>query len=118
MPEATSRDRRSPALTARQVGVLLLPLLAWTVTGLSRAGSDPGADRYLYGYGFFLLLVGVEFSRGVRVRGWGWVPLGAVFLAFLVGNLARSRKRVASCGPRQAKRRLGSEPLSLPARRS
>jgi hypothetical protein len=75
------------ALTAagrpwRLVALVVLPLAFWGLTALARAQfHEPAAPRYLYPGALFVLLVGAEAARGLRVTSRRAFVLGSVVLA-------------------------------------
>jgi hypothetical protein len=78
-----SGERLSP----RVISLGLAVLVFWSVGGLARAHQhDPDASRYLYPAAVYIVLIGVEFLRPVRL-GTRWAAVLAVGVAFAaIGN--------------------------------
>jgi hypothetical protein len=80
---ATSRP-----FSARAVAVLAAAAAYWGLAGLFRAQLNlPAESRYLYFGAILLVLLGVEFLRGVRLSNGALALLGALAVVFSVSNL-------------------------------
>lgn len=62
---------RRRATSLRLLMLIALPLVFWGLTALTRGQlGEPGASRYLYPGGLFLLLITVEVLAGLRLQPW------------------------------------------------
>lgn len=84
---------RARALTPRAVAVIALPLILWSVTGLSRADlGEPFVGRYVYPGAVLVLLLTIELARGRSiVTARQGVVAAAVVGVAIVGGLAPLR---------------------------
>jgi hypothetical protein len=72
---------------------LTILLALWTLQGLVLTeGRTPGENRYLYASALVLVLVVVEFARGVRLSRLGVTLVLAVAVAGVIGNLPRFKE--------------------------
>jgi hypothetical protein len=77
----------SRALTPRALALLAAAATYWGLTGLFRAQLNvPAESRYLYFGAILLVLLGVEFLRGVRLSNRWLAFLGALALVFSISN--------------------------------
>jgi hypothetical protein len=78
--------RRGAADPWRLAALIALPLAFWALTAIARANlHDPAAARYLYPSAVFLLLLGLEAARGVRLTS---VALAAVLVVVAGATLS------------------------------
>lgn len=78
---------RRGGLWPRLAGLLAMVVVFWALTGLTRAHLDePGASRYLYPGGLFLLLIAGELLRGIELRGLAMGSLAVAVVIAIVAN--------------------------------
>jgi hypothetical protein len=77
----------SRPVSPRALAVLAAAAAYWGLTGLFRAQlNTPAESRYLYFGAILLVLLGVEFLRGVQLSNRALALLGVLALAFSVSN--------------------------------
>jgi hypothetical protein len=77
----------SRPFSPRALGVLAAAATYWGLTGLFRAQLNlPSESRYLYFGAILLVLLGVEFLRGVQLSSRALALLGVLAVAFSVSN--------------------------------
>jgi hypothetical protein len=78
---------RSRPVSPRALAVLAAAATYWGLTGLFRAQlNTPAESRYLYFGAILLVLLGMEFMRGVQLSNRVLALLGVLALAFSVSN--------------------------------
>lgn len=108
----------SRSVSPRALAVLAAAAAYWGLTGLFRAQLNaPSGSRYLYLGAILLVLLGVEFLRGVQLTNGKLAVLGLFALAFSVSNFgplqdgSRSRQAASS----SISSRLGALELAGPS---
>jgi hypothetical protein len=78
---------RSRPVSPRALAILAAAATYWGLTGLFRAQiNTPAESRYLYFGAILLVLLGVEFLRGVQLSNRALALLGVLALAFSLSN--------------------------------
>jgi hypothetical protein len=83
---------RQRPVAPRVMGLLVMVLAFWLLTGLRRAMiSPPDASRYLYVGALFIVLIAVELARGLRLSRAATLVLGVAVAAIVLTNAGTLR---------------------------